>query len=132
RAIFRRNSGRSCHWLTIAYECGRKRHPSTIRLFLAPLAGARPDAPDSTLIIANSAPAGRPRCHGVLLCFGLGGSPRTVHPQIKMAAWCRTLFTRVPAHVTFRSSWVDEAMEIRLVLPLERNIMAKKKRRKKH
>src|SRR5580704_9143968 len=70
--------------------------------------------------------AGRPRCHGVLLCFGLGGSPRTVHPQIKMAAWCRTLFTRVPAHVTFRSSWVDEAMEIRLVLPLERNIMASK------
>jgi hypothetical protein len=32
-------------------------------------------------------------------------------------------FTRVPAHVTFRSFYVDEAMEIRLVLPLDRNAM---------
>jgi len=33
------------------------------------------------VIVANSAPAGRPRCRGVLLWFGLGGSPWAVHPQ---------------------------------------------------
>jgi hypothetical protein len=36
------------------------------------------------------------------------------------------LFTRVPAHVTFRSFYVDEGMEIRLVLPLDRNAMGRK------
>jgi hypothetical protein len=39
-------------------------------------------------------------------------------------------FTRVPAHVTFRSFYVDEGMEIRLVLPLNRNAMGRKKHRK--
>jgi hypothetical protein len=58
--------------------------------------------------------------------FGIGWFTINVHPPIKMAAWCRTLFTRVPSHVTFKSFYVDKAMKIRLVLLLDRNTMGSK------
>jgi hypothetical protein len=52
------------------------------------------------------------------------------HPQRKMPAWCGTLFTRVAAHVTFRSCYIAEAFEVRLIPPLDGNAMGQQISRK--